>query len=195
MTLGWQRLDSEGPSIELGLFFLALSSAGVGASLAVVFLWATAVVGLPFDDTIIIMVLGPPLAVLGGFIYISIQGGSLSIPSLAAVIGTSAGAAALGAGVFVWFNPFALWVAPPALTFGSFLLLAAFENPKRQLWESTYVLALGSGAAVLLGATLFSGGLFWSPLYAPFVLLPLLAAVILVWLGRRVYSRRMKLEV
>ncbi len=189
MTLGWQRLDSEGPSIELGLFFLALSSAGVGASFAVVFLWATAVGGLPFDDTIIIVVVGPPLAVLGGFIYISIQGGSLSIPSLAAVVGTSVGA------VFIWFNQFALYIAPPAFTFGSFLLLAAFENPKRQLWESTYVLALGSGAAVLLGATLFSGGLFWSPLYAPFVLLPLLAAVILVWLGRRVYSRRMKLEV
>lgn len=194
MTLGWQRLDSEGPSIELGLFFLALSSAGVIASLATVLLWGTAIGRAPPSSNII-MVLGPPLAVLGGFIYISIQGGSLSIPSLAAVIGTSAGAAALGAGVFVWFNPFALWVAPPALTFGSFLLLAAFENPKRQLWESTYVLALGSGAAVLLGATLFSGGLFWSPLYAPFVLLPLLAAVILVWLGRRVYSRRMKLEV
>jgi hypothetical protein len=183
-------LSSERPSVELGLVFLGLSALGVGASFAVVLLWATAVGGLPFDDTIIIMVLGPPLAVLAGFIYFSIQGGSLSIPSLAAVIGTSAGAAMLGAGVYIWFNPFALWVAPPAITFGSYLLLAAFENPRRHLWESTYVFALGSGSAVLLGATLFSGGLFWPRLYAPFVLLPLLAAVILVWSSRYIISRR-----
>ncbi len=194
MTLGWQRLNSERPSVELGLVFLGLSAAGVVASIAVFFLWATAVGGVPFDDTIIIMVLGPPLAVLGGFIYISIQGGSLSIPSIAAVIGTSAGTAMLGAGVYTWFSPPALWVAPPAFTLGSFLLLAAFENPKRQLPQTTYVFALVSGSAVILGATLYSGALFWPTLYAPLVLLPLLAAVILAWLGRRVYSRRMRLE-
>lgn len=162
--------------------------------MAVVLLWGTAVGRAPPNDTII-MVLGPPLFALGGFIYITIQGGSLSIPSLAAVIGTSAGAAMLAEGVHVWFGLFALWVAPPALTFGSFLLLAAFENPKRQLPLETYVFALGSGSAVILGATLYSGGLFWPTFYTPFVLLPLLIAVILAWLGRRVYSRRMQLEV
>ncbi|MEE9600934.1 MAG: hypothetical protein V3W22_04445, partial [Thermoplasmata archaeon] len=79
-------MGSEGPSVELGLFFLTLSSVGVGASFAVVLLLGTAVRSLRLDDIIIIMVLGPPLAVLGGFIYISLQGGSLSIPSLAAVV-------------------------------------------------------------------------------------------------------------
>jgi hypothetical protein len=192
MTLGWQRLSSERPSVELGLIFLGLSAVGVGASFAVVFLWATAVGGVPFDDIIIILVLGPPLAVLGGFIYFSYREGSLSIPSLAAVIGTSVGA------VFIWFNQIALYIAPPAFTFGSFLLLAAFENPKRQLPETTFGLALVSGSAVLLGATLLTGGLPWrpwSPLYTPLVLFLLLVAVILAWSGRHVYSRRMQLEV
>lgn len=184
-------LSSERPSVELGLIFFAVSALGVGASFAVVLL-GTAVRSLRYDDIPIIMVLGPPLAVLGGFIYFSYREGSLSIPSLAAVIGTSAGA------VFIWFNQIALYIAPPAFTFGSFLLLAAFENPKKQLPETTFGLALVSGSAVLLGAALLTGGLPWrpwSPLYAPLVLFLLLVAVILAWSGRRVYSRRRQVEV
>lgn len=176
-------MSSEEPDVSLGFVYLGLAILGVFASSMVHILSPGGIRRPTFD---IVMAVGPPLAVLGGFVYFSSRAGSFSIASVAAVIGTSLGATLL---VLVWFPTLAFFVPPPAFALGSYLIGAAFENPEtpvpRRVYEHVFV-----SSVVLLVAAIIDGGLEYRDDFLRIVVLLILAAVILLWTGRHILSRR-----